>query len=138
MKKTVLLISILFSGYFSTLTQNDEAFDKEVEITGMTTDSVKIYFGIYDNEETFLNSTKAVNRGIIEVINKKGTATFQGLKKGEYAISIFHVENDNRKMDTKIFGIPKEPYGFSNNASGFLRPPKFTIDTNKTISMKVN
>ena len=46
-------------------------------------------------------------------------------------------------MDTKIFGIPKEPYGFSNDATGFMGPPKFkdakfTIEANKTITIKVD
>ncbi|MEC8002307.1 MAG: DUF2141 domain-containing protein [Pseudomonadota bacterium] len=31
----------------------------------------------------------------------------------------------NNKMDNNFFGIPKEQYGFSNNASAFLGPPVF-------------
>jgi uncharacterized protein (DUF2141 family) len=46
-------------------------------------------------------------------------------------------------MDTKLFGIPKEPYGFSNNAKGFMGPPsfedaKFVLDHDKTIFIEVN
>ena len=28
-------------------------------------------------------------------------------------------------MDTNFLGIPKEPIGTSNNATGFMGPPKF-------------
>ena len=34
-------------------------------------------------------------------------------------------ENDNKKMDTRIFGIPKEPIAISNDAKGFMGPPKW-------------
>ncbi|MDR1437149.1 MAG: DUF2141 domain-containing protein, partial [Candidatus Symbiothrix sp.] len=42
-----------------------------------------------------------------------------------YAVSIFHDENDNGKLDTGVFGIPKERTGNSNNARGSYGPPKF-------------
>ncbi|MDR2086592.1 MAG: DUF2141 domain-containing protein, partial [Dysgonamonadaceae bacterium] len=44
---------------------------------------------------------------------------------GDYAVSIFHDENDNYKLDTGMFGIPVEKTGFSNNAKGVMGPPKF-------------
>ena len=47
------------------------------------------------------------------------------LPPGTYAIGIFHDVNLNNKMDNNFFGIPKEQYGFSNNASAFLGPPAF-------------
>ena len=35
--------------------------------------------------------------------------------------------NNNNKLDTNLFGIPKEPYGFSNNARSKWGPPKYEI-----------
>lgn len=45
-------------------------------------------------------------------------------------------------MDTNFFGIPKEDYGCSNNARGFMGPPKyddakFQLSENKTIEIKI-
>ena len=51
--------------------------------------------------------------------------TFEDIPEGTYAVSIFHDENDNGKMDTNFLGIPSEDYGCSNDASGFLGPPKW-------------
>ena len=31
----------------------------------------------------------------------------------------------NEKLDTNFFGIPKEQFGFSNNAKGRFGPPSF-------------
>jgi uncharacterized protein (DUF2141 family) len=61
---------------------------------------------------------------------------------GEYAISAFHDANDNKKMDTNLFGIPKEPIGISNNATGFMGPPKyndakFTVNKNTTLAITI-
>lgn len=53
------------------------------------------------------------------------TVTFEDVESGTYAIRYYHDENGNRKMDTGNFGIPKEGYGFSNNARGFMGPPDF-------------
>ncbi len=36
----------------------------------------------------------------------------------------FHDENDNGKLDTRIFGIPREGVGASNNATGRFGAPK--------------
>ncbi|MCP1335524.1 DUF2141 domain-containing protein [Hyphomicrobiales bacterium FT118] len=48
---------------------------------------------------------------------------FFRLPPGEYAVIVFHDENDNGLLDTGIFGVPVEGYGFSNNAEGFLSAP---------------
>ncbi len=45
---------------------------------------------------------------------------------GDYALAIFHDENGNGQMDKKMFGIPKEPYGFSNNFRPKMSAPKFS------------
>ncbi len=47
------------------------------------------------------------------------------LRLGEYAIKVFHDENGNDELDTRMFGIPKERYGFSNNAKGSFGPPEY-------------
>ena len=53
---------------------------------------------------------------------------------GEYAVQVFHDANANEEMDTLMFGIPSERYGFSNNPTGSMGPPayekaKFVIDS---------
>ncbi|MCD4719336.1 MAG: DUF2141 domain-containing protein [Desulfobacula sp.] len=47
------------------------------------------------------------------------------LPYGEYAIKVYHDENGNHELDTRIFGIPVERYGFSNNARGTFGPPEY-------------
>jgi len=44
---------------------------------------------------------------------------------GEYAIAAFLDLNQNETMDKNFIGIPKEQYGFSNNAMGRMSAPSF-------------
>lgn len=43
-----------------------------------------------------------------------GRVVFAGVTPGEYAVTLFHDENANNRLDT-IFGIPREGFGFSRN-----------------------
>ena len=43
---------------------------------------------------------------------------------GRYAISLFHDENDNGRLDTRLM-MPREGYGFSRDAPVRLGPPPF-------------
>ncbi|MBB1390840.1 DUF2141 domain-containing protein [Shewanella sp. SG44-6] len=41
---------------------------------------------------------------------------FTNIPVGQYAIRFFQDENNNGTLDTNLFGMPSEGYGFSNNA----------------------
>ena len=49
----------------------------------------------------------------------------ENLKPGKYAFKYFHDENNDEKINTNLIGIPKEGYGFSNNAKGFFGKPSY-------------
>ena len=48
-----------------------------------------------------------------------------GILPGRYAVTLFHDENANRKLDTML-GIPREGFGFSRNPVVRFGAPKFT------------
>ena len=50
---------------------------------------------------------------------------FTNLREGVYAVSVFHDENSNGKLDKNFMGIPKEGYGASNNPKKRMGPPNF-------------
>lgn len=94
-----------------------------VEFTGVKSDKGDVYVALYNKKEHFLK--KEYKGVIVNVNDNKAFATFLNIPNGEYAISSFHDANDNKKLDTNFIGIPKEPIGISNNAKGFMGPPKF-------------
>jgi uncharacterized protein (DUF2141 family) len=48
------------------------------------------------------------------------------IKPGNYAIAVIHDENRNGELDTNMFGIPKEGYGFSSGAKVTMSAPSFS------------
>ena len=92
----------------------------------------EIHLGIYDDASVFENdngekggATKGIIEGVIEKVGV-GTAIYKfELPSGTYAIGIFVDTNFNNKMDRNLFGIPKEQFGFSNDAKGRFGPPSF-------------
>ena len=51
--------------------------------------------------------------------------TFENIPFGEYAVKVIHDENIDNNLDTNWLGIPKEAFGFSNNARARFGPPDF-------------
>ena len=140
MKKLFLLIAFIFVGNFSTQAQ-EETFNLTVNISGLESNKGTLLVGLYNSEESFLK--KQFKGDLSKIENKKSVVVFKNIPKGEYAISFVHDENDNKKMDTNFLGIPKEDYGCSNNARGFMGPPKykdakFNLEADKTITIKID
>ena len=93
--------------------------------------SIKVNVTNLENNEgvvriELINSDeKVVEQQAVEISNNTCELTFEKVKNGTYAIRYYHDENNNGEMDTGLFGIPEEGYGFSNNATGFMGPPDF-------------
>ena len=51
--------------------------------------------------------------------------TFEDVPAGPFAVSVYHDEDGDGKMDTNLVGIPSEDYGFSADASGVFGAPSF-------------
>ena len=62
----------------------------------------------------------------IEIRDERVSCHFVDIPRGRYALVVIHDENRNGKLDTNWLGIPKEGYGFSNDAKGTLSSPPFS------------
>jgi uncharacterized protein (DUF2141 family) len=97
--------------------------DLEVTVKNIKEQKGSIRVGLFTNEKDFL---KKVSDGkIVKVSGKEITVVFENLNPGEYAVSVIHDENENGELDSNMFGIPKEGFGFGNNAMGTFGPPSF-------------
>ncbi len=95
-----------------------------VQIEKVTPAQGSIFVALFDSESTFLTS-KRFKSEKVQVDSNSVLVVFDSIPNGTYAISTFHDENSNGKMDKGMFGIPEEGYGFSNNARGMFGPAKF-------------
>ncbi|MCB9707636.1 MAG: DUF2141 domain-containing protein [Myxococcales bacterium] len=67
----------------------------------------------------------AIAGASVRVVRNQATCVFTDMKPGSYALSFFHDENNNRRLDTNWLGMPDEPYGASRNPEPRLGPPLF-------------
>jgi uncharacterized protein (DUF2141 family) len=98
-----------------------------VEVTGMRSAKGQVVYSLFSGPEGFPDKgEKAVASGQC-VISPEKTAHFAipKLAPGVYAVTLFHDENNNGKLDTKTFGIPKEGFGFSRDPKIRVGPPRF-------------
>ena len=72
----------------------------------------------------FLHS--ATNVMIIKIRKAQARCDFEDIPPGTYAMVVIHDENMNGKLDANALGIPKEGYGFSNDAKKWLGTPSFS------------
>ncbi|MEM7512269.1 MAG: DUF2141 domain-containing protein [Bacteroidota bacterium] len=116
----ILLIVFIFMGMYTHLT----AQSLTVEVTNIEELKGTIRVCLVTKEEDFLSSCEY---GKIQAVSEdKEIILFEEVKAGTYALSLYHDQDDNGKLNTDgMFGLPSEPYGFSNNAKGMFGPPSF-------------
>ncbi len=140
MKKIIFLTILVFSCAIG-FAQNNSL---TVNITGINSIKGDIYVYLYTSEEGFpIEISKASEFKKIKLTKNNMTVYFKNLKSGTYAVSVYQDIDTNGKINQNFLGIPKEPVGVSNNAEGFMGPPKyedakFNLDSNKTIEIKLN
>ncbi len=101
------------------------AGDIEVLITGLKSDEGTVRIGLYDDELNYKEGLRSFRHQVIPIESGIAKCTFESIPYGEYAITLYHDENENVLLDKRITGIPKESYGFSNNIKPKLGMPEF-------------
>ena len=71
----------------------------------------------------FLRS--ATNVMVIKVRKSQARCDFEDIPPGIYALAVIHDENMKGELDTNALGIPREGYGFSNDARAWFGAPSF-------------
>jgi len=95
--------------------------DLTVVVSGVRSNRGKVHFALYDSKETF--TKKAVCGGTSSIAENRAEWRVGELSAGEYAVAIYHDENEDGKFNMNFLGIPTEDYGFSNDARAGLGPP---------------
>ena len=117
MKKLMVTIAL------GMLTQLGRSQTMEVVIKNVDASVGNIAAALFSNEADFLKtrfaSTKVkANKGEVHLV-------FENIPVGKYALSVYHDANVNGELDKNMIGIPKEGFGFSNDAMGMFGPPDF-------------
>jgi len=120
MTTLLLFICLLFSS------PPTEGHSLTITVDNIKTIEGTIEIGIFNKGDRFLEKEQAYKGISVEVTASSETVVVKNLPAGTYAISLYHDKNGNGAFDRNFLGLPKEPYGFSNNFKPKFSPPKFT------------
>ena len=101
------------------------AADLKLQLDGLKDDRGQFLIAVYQDAGSFLDSKKAVKETIVPVSEAKAGIVVAQLPVGTYAVAVVQDKNSNGKLDTNFLGIPREPFGISQNASAWFGPPSF-------------
>jgi uncharacterized protein (DUF2141 family) len=97
-----------------------------VRVTALRSGAGQVGCMIYGSAKGFpTDPSAALQRRWCPIEKNASTCAFDPLPAGVYAVACFHDENGNGKLDTGLFGIPKEGTVVSNHARGVMGPPSF-------------
>ena len=140
MQKICLFVIMLIATSFNSLSYAQNGLIT-VEIIGVKNEDGQIFIGLFNNKDGFPDKNREYKGAFVKAKRETLHHTFTEIPNGDYAIAIFHDSNTNGILDKNFLGIPKEGYGFSENATAFMSVPafkkaKFTL--NRTYTSEIN
>lgn len=139
--KFLIICIVVFSALFSS--ENPKKNSKlTIHIDNIAVIDGTIKIGVFDTDSTFLDEDATIRNYSIDVNGASETFVIDDLPKGDYAISMYHDENSDGILNRNFFGIPKEPYGFSNNVKPKFSAPdykdcKFSFFKDDTLKIRL-
>jgi uncharacterized protein (DUF2141 family) len=96
-----------------------------IRFAGVETKTGAVMFSVFDGEAAFDGDGKPVRVGMVPANATSIETALEGLPVGRYGIKAFHDVNGDHQMAVNPFGMPTEPFAFSNNAVGNMGPAKW-------------
>jgi uncharacterized protein (DUF2141 family) len=97
-----------------------------VRVAGLHSNSGQVGCALYNSGKGYpKDPSAALESRFCPIDTNTSVCAFAPVPAGTYAVACFHDENNNGKLDTGLFGIPKEGVCASNGATGTLGPPSF-------------
>lgn len=118
-----------------------QAADLTVQVNNVRLTQGQVLVALYDGAGSFLKPGAQKHGQMAPAQGTQATLVFRNLAPGRYALTAFHDENGNAKVDMNIFGIPMEPTGFSKDAMGNASAPTFeqaAIDFTDDATITIN
>ncbi len=141
MARTLMITALTaLSAYLATSLQ---AATLTVVIEDIQSSEGQIMVEVLPSEAAFKEQQPAVASFILPAKTPSVSITLDALDGGEYGIRVMHDVDGDGTLDANMIGIPKEPWGFSNNAKGPFGPPgwndvRFSIESKAEQTITLN
>lgn len=97
-----------------------------VTVTGARRVAGNITFTLYGSDPAaFLAHKGSIGLTRVMLSTSQATACFAVPAPGNYAVAVYHDENNNHHFDRNFLGLPAEGYGFTNDPALRFGPPSF-------------
>jgi uncharacterized protein (DUF2141 family) len=101
------------------------AADLEVTVKNINPREGEIGLALFSSPDGFPLDDRHAVRVWLPANAESLSYRFAGLAPGTYAVAVGHDLNGNRQTDTNWLGIPREPWGVTNDVRPTLRAPKY-------------
>lgn len=126
------LFSILF---FATFPQQPELGTLQIHIGDIPSDRGIIQVLVFDREKGWPESVDDAWKALgIPIKNGIASQTLVDVPVGNYAITVFHDEDEDGLIRKNKLGYPIDDFGFSNNPSLLFGVPSFSKCSKKVSS----
>ena len=133
MKRTWLILSAVFLVTPAWLCGQTAPENKSgtirLKVEGVLAGQGQVRIALEKNKKDFESGDFEKPDYLSRVVEAKGdnvSVTFPAVPYGTYAIKVFQDLNGDGKLKTGFMGAPEEPWGFSNDATGFMGPADFS------------
>lgn len=106
----------------------DASADLTLTFPALASKSGKVMIAVYDSAQGW-SSGKPARIAQANPADAEPAAKIVALAPGTYAVRAFQDVDGDGKMGMNPFGMPVEPYGFSNDALPNMGPPSFDAAT---------
>jgi uncharacterized protein (DUF2141 family) len=117
--------ALFFSVLLSAFAAQAGELRLELEGKGMAGNQIRVAVYSANAQEQFPSDEKFYRGMVGEASDDRLTVLIADLPAGKYAVAAYVDNNKNGRQDKNFLGIPKEIYGFSNDARGMFGPPDF-------------
>jgi uncharacterized protein (DUF2141 family) len=98
----------------------------QLTVTGFENEDGQVLIALFLDARGWPHDEKLAFRALaLPIRDRQAAAEFEDVPAGPFALSVFHDENLDRKLDAGFLGVPSEAYGFSRDARGTFGPPSF-------------
>lgn len=101
------------------------AAELKVEVTGLRSAKGKVRVALFRTPEDFPKEEGLFREAVVPAAGPAATLVLADVPPGTYGLAAFHDENGDGEFDRGLFGIPREGYGFGNDAPVIFEAPPF-------------
>lgn len=97
-----------------------------VEVEGLRSERGLLRALLFEGEEGFPGEPgRALRLSEVQIEGERARLLYADLPPGQYAVTVFHDENENAALDMNFIGWPREGVGASRGAHKRMGPPRY-------------